>query len=125
MRRTARALSVVLAAGAVLALAGPAAGADPAVRARPGPGTVSRDCASATGPLPGAESCSGRHACTDDFPCAPAGVPHGVRAGQGGSFTDSVPALVAGGILVATACAGAGHRLYGHRRITAHRPTGV
>jgi hypothetical protein len=53
-------------------------------------------------------------------------VQHGVEAGQGGSFTGSVPALVAGGILIAAACAGAGHRLYGDRRATAgRRPTGV
>ncbi|OIJ87684.1 hypothetical protein [Streptomyces monashensis] len=62
----------------------------------------------------------------EDDDCAPVGVQHGVEAGQGGSFTGSVPALVAGGILVAVACAGAGHRLYGDRRAAAgRRPTGV
>ncbi|GHF25478.1 hypothetical protein [Streptomyces fumanus] len=37
--------------------------------------------------------------------------PHGVHAGQGGAFTDSVPALVAGGVLIAGALAAAAHRL--------------
>jgi hypothetical protein len=141
MRRTARALSVALVAGAALALTGPTAFADHSVQA-------------------GARECSGTAACPDDNrtcteprapqpydglsrapqpydglshdsqshggdPCAPAGVQHGVEAGQGGSFTDSVPALVAGGILVATACAGAAYRLRGHLRTTAHRPAGV
>ncbi|MEV7684388.1 hypothetical protein ACFW1F_01075 [Streptomyces bungoensis] len=39
----------------------------------------------------------------------------GVQAGQGGAFTDSVPALAAGGALIAAACGGAGYRLYGRR----------
>ena len=34
-----------------------------------------------------------------------------VRAGQGGSFTDSVPALAAGALLIAVAAAGAVYRL--------------
>ncbi|MGW0766983.1 hypothetical protein [Streptomyces sp. NPDC002676] len=46
----------------------------------------------------------------------PPGVEHGVEAGGGGSFNDSVPALVAGGALIAAACAGAVHRVYGSRR---------
>ncbi|MBC9728705.1 hypothetical protein H8R17_29090 [Streptomyces sp. TRM68367] len=48
--------------------------------------------------------------------CGGAGMPRGVRAGQGGAFTDSVPALVAGGLLIAGACGAAVHRL--HRRGT-------
>ncbi|MFG2264048.1 hypothetical protein [Streptomyces sp. NPDC048720] len=48
--------------------------------------------------------------------CPPAQVEHGVQAGQGGAFGDSVPALVAGGVLIAAACAGAGYRLLGRRR---------
>ncbi|MET7735271.1 hypothetical protein ABZT02_28475 [Streptomyces sp. NPDC005402] len=43
--------------------------------------------------------------------CAPAAVQRPVHAGQGGSFTDSVPALVAGGVLIAGAAAGAVYRL--------------
>ncbi|MBJ6641149.1 hypothetical protein H4K36_30755 [Streptomyces sp. DHE7-1] len=41
---------------------------------------------------------------------------HGVEAGQGGAFEGSVPALVAGGVLIAAACAGAGYRILGRRR---------
>ncbi|CAL9606189.1 hypothetical protein [Streptomyces sp. enrichment culture] len=44
-------------------------------------------------------------------PCPPAPVQHGVRAGEGGAFTDSVPALVAGGLLIAGAFGGAVYRL--------------
>ncbi|MFH0515788.1 hypothetical protein ACHBTE_01225 [Streptomyces sp. M41] len=51
--------------------------------------------------------------------CADADVDHGVRAGSGGTFTDSVPALVAGGLLIAGALGGAVYRL---RRKT---PTGT
>ncbi|MDH6515439.1 hypothetical protein M2164_001916 [Streptomyces sp. SAI-208] len=43
--------------------------------------------------------------------CETAAVQKPVRAGQGGSFTDSVPALVAGGLLIAGAVGGAVHRL--------------
>ncbi|AXE89880.1 hypothetical protein [Streptomyces sp. Go-475] len=43
--------------------------------------------------------------------CGPAAVQRGVRAGDGGAFTDSVPALVAGGVLIAGACGAAVHRL--------------
>ncbi|GAA3850352.1 hypothetical protein GCM10022403_097400 [Streptomyces coacervatus] len=39
------------------------------------------------------------------------GIQHGVEAGAGGSFTDSVPALVAGGILIAGAVGAATYRL--------------
>ncbi|WP_149826718.1 hypothetical protein [Streptomyces tailanensis] len=41
----------------------------------------------------------------------PAPVEHGVHAGGGGTFTDSVPALVAGGLLIAGAFGAAVHRL--------------
>jgi hypothetical protein len=43
--------------------------------------------------------------------CGGATVEHGVHAGAGGAFTDSVPALVAGGVLIAGACGAAAHRL--------------
>ncbi|MGC4997244.1 MULTISPECIES: hypothetical protein [unclassified Streptomyces] len=46
----------------------------------------------------------------------PPTLEHGVQAGAGGTFTDSVPALAAGGTLIAAAAAGAGYRLYGRRR---------
>ncbi|SFN10136.1 PT repeat-containing protein [Streptomyces sp. cf124] len=41
----------------------------------------------------------------------PAPVQRGVHAGDGGAFTDSVPAMVAGGLLVAGALGAAVHRL--------------
>ncbi|MFE6622478.1 hypothetical protein [Streptomyces sp. NPDC057740] len=43
--------------------------------------------------------------------CADEAEQHGVRAGSGGTFTDSVPALVAGGFLIAGAAGGAVYRL--------------
>lgn len=43
--------------------------------------------------------------------CGGATAEHGVRAGSGGTFGDSVPALVAGGVLIAGACGAAAHRL--------------
>ncbi|MYV41864.1 hypothetical protein GT030_24100 [Streptomyces sp. SID1328] len=46
----------------------------------------------------------------------PPTVEHGVQAGAGGTFSDSVPALAAGGALIAAAAAGAGYRLYRRRR---------
>ncbi|MEV0169931.1 hypothetical protein AB0I00_02215 [Streptomyces sp. NPDC050803] len=51
--------------------------------------------------------------CTEPHPdsCSGAVVQRGVRAGQGGAFTDSVPALVAGGVLIAGALGGAVYRL--------------
>lgn len=42
-------------------------------------------------------------------------VEHGVQAGEGGAFTDSVPALVAGGLLIAGALGGAAYRVW-HKR---------
>ncbi|MGW1956028.1 hypothetical protein ACWCPI_25320 [Streptomyces sp. NPDC001920] len=59
----------------------------------------------------GSESHSGKgEAHAED--CADSAVEHGVRAGGGGAFTDSVPALIAGGLLIAAALGGAVHRLY-------------
>ncbi len=63
--------------------------------------------------------CTGGADCSDDGPgcggsgdrqghqsdgCDPATVQHGVEAGQGGTFTDSVPALAGGAAFVAVAC---------------------
>jgi len=48
----------------------------------------------------------------------PAAIQRGVRAGEGGTFTDSVPALVAGGVLIAGALGGAVYRL--RRRTPGH-----
>ncbi|MEU1007642.1 hypothetical protein [Streptomyces sp. NPDC005890] len=67
-------------------------------------------------------SCRDSH---DDPGCTPAAVQHGVDAGQGGTFNDSVPALAAGAACIAAACAGAGYRLYGHRRSPGGPPTGM
>ncbi|MGW6547277.1 hypothetical protein ACWGBH_31175 [Streptomyces massasporeus] len=52
--------------------------------------------------------------------CGEAPVHRGVRAGDGGAFTDSVPALVAGGVLIAGAFGAAAHRLR-HRESDPHR----
>ena len=48
----------------------------------------------------------------------PPTVQRGVRAGEGGVFTDSVPALVTGGVLIAGALGAAAHRL---RRLRGRR----
>jgi hypothetical protein len=48
----------------------------------------------------------------------PAPVQQGVHAGSGGTFTDSVPALVAGGLLIAGAFGAAVHRLLRRDRRT-------
>ncbi|GHH88200.1 hypothetical protein [Streptomyces capitiformicae] len=48
----------------------------------------------------------------------PAPVQRGVHAGSGGTFTDSVPALVAGGLLIAGAFGAAVHRLLRRDRRT-------
>ncbi|MFJ7341809.1 hypothetical protein ACIQU3_16145 [Streptomyces sp. NPDC101110] len=52
--------------------------------------------------------------------CGEAPVQRGVRAGDGGAFTDSVPALVAGGVMIAGAFGAAVHRLR-NRRSDPHR----
>ncbi|WP_030219731.1 hypothetical protein [Streptomyces sp. NRRL WC-3626] len=48
-------------------------------------------------------------------PCATPPAHHGVHAGGGGAFTDSVPALAAGGLLIAGAFGAAAHRLHRDR----------
>lgn len=47
--------------------------------------------------------------------CSAPSVQHGVQAGDGGTFTDSVPALAAGGLLIAGAFGAAAHRLLRRR----------
>ncbi|MCL8015461.1 hypothetical protein [Streptomyces sp. AS02] len=47
----------------------------------------------------------------DSADCDDAAARQGVRAGAGGAFTDSVPALVAGGVLIAGSLGGAVYRL--------------
>ncbi|MEU9391763.1 hypothetical protein AB0D86_17390 [Streptomyces sp. NPDC048324] len=56
----------------------------------------------------GTHRCAGKQR-TDG--CGTAPVQRGVRAGEGGTFTDSVPALVAGGVLIAGALGATAHRL--------------
>ncbi|MFE5887848.1 hypothetical protein ACFQ6E_02825 [Streptomyces sp. NPDC056462] len=58
-----------------------------------------------------APSGKGDHSGSHAQDCDSAAVDHGVRAGDGGTFTDSVPALVAGGVLIAGAAGGAVYRL--------------
>ncbi|WP_328345594.1 hypothetical protein [Streptomyces violaceus] len=57
------------------------------------------------------EPCSESHHTHDNTECGGAVIQRGVRAGDGGAFTDSVPALVAGGLLIAGAFGAAAHRL--------------
>jgi hypothetical protein len=66
--------------------------------------------ASASHPAPHAASRHTTH---------PPVVEHGVHAGGGGAFTDSVPALVAGGLLIAGALGAAVQRL--RRKLSARR----
>ncbi|WP_369274428.1 hypothetical protein AB5J55_34900 [Streptomyces sp. R11] len=58
-----------------------------------------------------APSGKGDHSGSQAQDCDSAAIGHGVRAGDGGTFTDSVPALVAGGVLIAGAAGGAVYRL--------------
>jgi hypothetical protein len=55
--------------------------------------------------------------------CGGGAVQHGVEAGAGGAFTDSVPALAAGGVLIAAALGGAAYRLWLRRSPGGGRPT--
>ncbi|MEV5386762.1 hypothetical protein [Streptomyces sp. NPDC052721] len=73
-------------------------------------------------------TCADGRACRESHgsdSCTPAGVQHGVDAGQGGTFNDSVPALAAGATLLAAACAGAVYRLFGHRRFRGGEHAGM
>jgi hypothetical protein len=47
----------------------------------------------------------------DDTVERPAGAQYGVQGGDGGAFTDSVPALIIGGVLIVGALGAAVHRL--------------
>ncbi|WP_426568044.1 hypothetical protein [Streptomyces canus] len=60
------------------------------------------------------EDCGAEKPCRQghgDPGCTSAPVQHGVHAGAGGAFGDSVPALAAGGLLIAGALGAAVHRL--------------
>ncbi|OSC50521.1 hypothetical protein B5181_40170, partial [Streptomyces sp. 4F] len=99
---------------------------DPMPAPEEGGGAVAPPCPQPTAPHGKSSSrgtsCATGPACPE--PAAPHGetsaqrrncggttVEHGVHAGAGGTFTDSVPALVAGGVLIAGACGAAAHRL--------------
>ena len=77
-----------------------------------------RDCGQAHGP----SSCTGGRTCPGSVQgdaaagCPPPTVQHGVAAGQGGTFDDSVPALAAGAALIAAACGAVAYRLHRPRR---------
>ncbi|MEV1076675.1 hypothetical protein AB0I98_00195 [Streptomyces sp. NPDC050211] len=60
------------------------------------------------------EPCHTSKPCPDphDTSCGGAVIEHGVHAGDGGAFNDSVPALVAGGVLIVGAFGGAVYRLW-------------
>ncbi|MEU5361953.1 hypothetical protein ABZ354_00330 [Streptomyces sp. NPDC005925] len=62
----------------------------------------------------------GQHPCPPERAdsCGDAVIPGGVRAGQGGTFTDSVPVLAVGGVCFAAALGGAAYRLRRKRPVT-------
>ncbi|WP_432056358.1 hypothetical protein [Streptomyces sp. bgisy022] len=62
-------------------------------------------------PAPVPTPCPGHR----DGHCGATTPPGGVHAGDGGAFTDSVPALAAGGLLIAGAFGAAAHRVYRDR----------
>ncbi|CAL9647481.1 hypothetical protein [Streptomyces sp. enrichment culture] len=88
--------------------------AEPACRASTAPhsGTSSHGTPCATTKPPCPEPTAGRgEPSAPGKPCGGGTAEHGVQAGNGGSLSDSVPALVAGGLLVAGALGAAAHRL--------------
>ncbi|MEV5439954.1 hypothetical protein AB0K80_28700 [Streptomyces sp. NPDC052682] len=89
--------------------------------AEPDAASCEEDSGSHPTSRPALPSSGPSHWCADPHatPCGGAAVQHGVRAGQGGAFTDSVPALVAGGLLIAGAAGAAAHRLR-HRNTGGH-----
>ncbi|MET7454297.1 hypothetical protein ABZT03_20905 [Streptomyces sp. NPDC005574] len=88
----------------------PRDGADQCAETAPGPCDTGKPCTGAT-----AHSCDPgtdeRCAEKSGEDCEAAVVQRGVRAGEGGSLTGSVPALVAGGLLIAGGLGAAAHRL--------------
>ncbi|WP_030378346.1 MULTISPECIES: hypothetical protein [unclassified Streptomyces] len=75
-----------------------------------GTGADDTDTGAAARPRPSASAPSHRPAApATEAPSA--GVQHGVEAGRGGAFTDSVPAMAAGALLMAGAFGAAVHRL--------------
>jgi hypothetical protein len=91
----------------------PRDGAKQCAEAAPGPCATEKECFGA--PAHPCDTDTGeRCAEKSDDDCGAAAVQRGVRAGEGGSLTGSVPALVAGGLLIAGGLGAAAHRL--HRR---------
>ncbi|MBU6534250.1 hypothetical protein [Streptomyces mayonensis] len=89
-------------------------GAEPGCRASTAPrtGTSSHGTPCATTKPPCPEPTAGRgEPSAPGKSCGGGTAEHGVQAGNGGSFSDSVPALVAGGLLIAGAFGAAAHRL--------------
>ncbi|MFE0822741.1 hypothetical protein ACFW4M_02315 [Streptomyces sp. NPDC058794] len=99
---------------------------EPAAVPEEGAGTVAPPCPVPTAGHGGASSrgtsCATKPACPEPAAphdgaaaqrkdCGGTTAEHGVHAGAGGTFTDSVPALAAGGLLIAGAGAAAAHRL--------------
>lgn len=82
------------------------------------PGSGEPCTPSHTDPCATSSPCAEPHADTDT--CGGTVVPRGVRAGEGGTFTDSVPALVTGGLLIAGAFGAAVHRLRRKEPATGH-----
>ncbi|QIJ60597.1 hypothetical protein [Streptomyces sp. JB150] len=80
--------------------------------------TVPASTDSGAGGWSGGAGSGGGHSATPcpdlkDPGCGTATVQRGVRAGAGGAFGVSVPALVLGGLLIVGALGAAAHRLYG------------
>ncbi|MFC7012262.1 hypothetical protein ACFQMH_11190 [Streptomyces viridiviolaceus] len=107
------------AAGPLPAPHGESCGTEPACRGsvKPGESCGDEPTCSESGGHKG-ESCGTEPECAERGghgaeSCRDAVVPGGVHAGAGGAFTDSVPALVAGGLLIAGAFGAAVHRLRG------------
>jgi hypothetical protein len=76
---------------------------------------VGRGATATHGPDRGTGSDSGAGTGTGDGERPPT-VQRGVQAGEGGVFTDSVPALIVGSVLIAGAVGAAGYRLHRLRR---------
>ncbi|MEU0448391.1 hypothetical protein [Streptomyces tendae] len=95
-------------AGAGTGAAQPACRETPAPRA--GTSTHGTPCAPTKPACPETPAPRGEPAARGTS-CTGGTAEHGVQAGTGGTFGDSVPALVAGGLLIAGACGAAAHRL--------------
>ena len=94
--------------------------AKPGGQAKPWSAKFQVDHTAGAGTRPGGGTRPGSgdsHACGEPKAdsCTVPTVPHGVQAGEGGTFTDSVPALIAGGLLIAGALGATAYRLWQQR----------